>query len=205
MPTIRTAAPEFEPVSLTLAKLHCRVDTSADDSLFTSVIIPGAREVAEQELRRSIMLQTWRKTMDCFEEDQILLPWPNLLSVTSVQYRDTDANWQTLATSAYIVDTDSVPGRVLRPVSTMWPITHPERGSVKVTYTAGYASGTESAQQAAVPASVKNWMLLAIATAYEHRAELLAGVTVSALVGRFVDRLLDRERVYAPTDEDDDA
>ena len=64
---------------------------------------------------------------------------------------------------------------------------------------------TEACSAAAVPASVKNWMLLAIATAYEHRAELLAGVTVSALVGRFVDRLLDRERVYAPTDEDDDA
>lgn len=205
MPTIRTVAPTYEPVSLTLAKLHCRVDHSADDDLFTGYLIPGAREHAEQELRRSIMAQTWRKTMDCFEEDAILLPWPNLLSVTSVQYRDADGNWQTLDSSAYIVDTDSTPGRVLRPVGTMWPITHPERGSVKVTYVAGYASGNEAAQQAAVPASVKNWLLMRIGTAYEHRQEILAGVSVSALPNRFVDGLLDRERVYAPTDEDDDA
>ncbi len=204
MPTIRTAAPQYEPITLALAKLHCKVEHTEDDGLFTGVIIPGARQQAEQLLQRAIMLQTWRKTLHRFPAGCIRLPWPNLLSVTSVQYRDENGTWQTLATSAYVVDTDSVPGLVRPAYGTSWPITHPEAGSVKVTYTAGYASGDEAAQQAAVPACIKHWLLLRCGTAYEHRQELAVGVAVAALPNRFHDALLDSERVYGITGEADD-
>lgn len=197
MTTRQLTAPQYEPITLAQARMAARVDEddTSEDTLFTGVIIPGVRQDCEQLLRRSLMAQTWCRTLDGFE-DEIQLAWPNLLSVQSVQYRDTSGVWQTLDVSAYEVDTASVPGRVLRALNASWPSVYAFPGSVKVTYTAGYAAGNEAAQQAAVPASIKRWMLARIATAYEHRLELIAGVPVSSLPNRFIDSALDRETVY---------
>jgi hypothetical protein len=78
-----------------------------------------------------------------------------------------------------------------------WPSTSSEPGSVRVTYKSGYGQGDEEEQQAAVPASIRHWMLLRIATAYVHRQELMQGTAqVADLPGRWVDSLLDRERIW---------
>jgi uncharacterized phiE125 gp8 family phage protein len=199
MTTRPIAAPEFEPVTLAQARLAARVDSddTSDDALFTGVIIPGARQDCEQILQRSLMKQTWRRTLDDFGCGVIQLAWPNLLSVQAVQYRDIDGTWQTLSSSLYEVDVASLPGRVIRALQANWPTVYPLPGSVRVDYTAGYsADATEATQQAAVPASVKRWILARIATAYDHRLELIAGATVSSLPNRFVDSALDRERFY---------
>lgn len=190
------AAPAYEPVTLAQAKLAARVDLTTEDALFTDILIPAVRQDCEQLLQRALMSQTWRLTLDAFDSGCIALPWPNLLSVESVQYRDIDGTWQTLSSALYEVDTASVPGVVRRALLATWPVTYPFRGSVRVNYTAGYATGTESAQQAAVPASVKRWILARIATAYVYREDIIAGMPVSALPNRFVDSALDRECVY---------
>lgn len=198
MTTRQLTAPTYEPITLAQARMAARVDSddTTEDALFTGIIIPGVRQDCEQLLGRSIMSQTWRRTLDAFDREEIKLAWPNLLSVESVQYRDTAGAWQTLDASYYEVDTASVPGVVRRALNMSWPLTYPFAGSVRINYTAGYASGNEAAQQAAVPASIKRWMLARIVTAFEHRLELLAGATVASLPNRFVDSALDRERVY---------
>lgn len=198
MTTRQLTAPEFEPITLAQARMAARADSddTSEDTLFTGIIIPGVRQDCEQILQRSLMKQTWRRTLDEFPASCIELAWPNLLTVESVQYRDQAGDWQTLDTSDYEVDTAKVPGRVLRALNASWPLTYPFPGSVRVNYTAGYAVGNEAAQQAAVPAGVKRWMLARIATAYEHRLDLLAGASVSSLPNRFIDSALDRERVY---------
>lgn len=198
MTTRQLTAPTYEPVTLAQARMAARVDSddTSEDALFTGVIIPGVRQDCEQLLGRSLMKQTWRRTLDCFD-DEMALAWPNLLSVEFVRYRDVDGVWQVLDASYYEVDTASVPGRVLRALAKTWPTLYPFPGSVRIDYTAGYSdSATESAQQAAVPASVKRWMLARIATAYEHRLELIAGASVASLPNRFIDSALDRERVF---------
>lgn len=198
-------APVYEPVTLTQAKLAARVDGSDEDALFTGVLIPACRQDAEQILRRALMPQTLRLTLDAFPRD-LRLPMPRLLAVSAVTYRDTAGAWQTLDSSLYEVDTATTPGRVIRAHGATWPGTYPQPGSVRVTYTAGYAAGTENeaAQQAAVPASVKRWILARVATAYQYREEVLAGASVAQLPNRFIDSALDRERFYGATDGADE-
>lgn len=190
--------PSFEPVTLAQAKMAARVDATDEDTLFTGIIIPGCRQDCEQLLGRALMLQTLRATLDGFPAcREIRLPRPPLIAVSSVQYRDSSTGaWTVLAASTYEANTEGTFGRVVLLPTASWPGTYNMPGSVRVTFTAGYASGTEAEQQAAVPASVKRWILARAATAYDFREELIAGTIVSALPNRFVDSALDRERVY---------
>ena len=61
-----TAASTF-PITLEDAKLHCRVDTAADDALINA-LITAATELAEQKTGRALMAQTWELTLDAFPE-----------------------------------------------------------------------------------------------------------------------------------------
>ena len=58
-------APASEPVSLTEAKAHLRLDSADDDSLITA-LIRSARETAEAHMRRALVSQTWRLSLDRF-------------------------------------------------------------------------------------------------------------------------------------------
>lgn len=190
--------PQFEPVTLQQAKLQCRVWHDDEDMLLQDILIPGARDQCEQLLRRSIMLTTWRATMDGFPGTRcaIALRWPNLQQVVSIEYRDTAQAWQTVAGGNYSV-LGGLASEVAPNAGFSWPATSGERGSVRVTYKSGYGQGDEDTQQAAVPPSIRHWLLLRIATAYVHRQELLQGTAqVADLPGRFADSLLDRERIW---------
>lgn len=198
MTAVRTVAPTNQPITLAQARAQCRVDSdnTTEDTMFTGVWIPAVVAACEQLLCRSLMLQTWRLTLDCFE-DEIKLPWPNLLGVTSVEYKDTAGAWQTLSASYYEVDTDSAPGRLVLASGYSWPTLFDGINTVKITYTAGYSSSAvEATQQAAVPGDVKAWLLLAVATCYAQRESIAAGMNFMDLPGRFFDSLLDRERIW---------
>lgn len=197
MTAVRTVAPTSLPITLAQARSQCRVDSdnTAEDTMFSTVWIPAVTDACEQLLCRSIMLQTWRLTLDCFE-DEIILPWPNVLAVSAVTYRDTAGVWQTLDSAYYEVDTVSSPGRLVLAASHSWPTLYEGINNVRIDYTAGYSSGNEAAQQGAVPNAVKQWLLLAVATAYAQRESIAAGMNFMDLPGRFFDGFLDRERIW---------
>lgn len=194
MTAVRTVEPAYQPVTLTQAKLHCKVDTTDDDNLF-AIIIPAVTEACQQMLQRSIMLQTWRVTLDEFS-DLIELPWPTILSVTSVEYKDLAGAWQTLSTSVYEVDLYSQPARITLADAQLWPDVWNGTNVVRIIYTAGFASGNEAAQQAAVPANLKAWILLGIGTAYENRESVIVGAPAAKLPDNFADSLLDPHKVW---------
>lgn len=199
MTAVRTVAPSYLPITLAQARAQCRIDSdnTSEDTLFTGVYIPAVVDACEQILCRSIMLQTWRLTLDDFN-DEISLPWPNVLAVSAVEYRDASGAWQTLGASYYEIDSASAPGRLVRAVNYSWPTLYDGINVVRITYTAGYSSSeTEATQQAAVPTSVKNWLLLAVATCYAQRESISAGQNFMDLPGRFFDGLLDRERIWS--------
>ena len=52
-------APAEEPVSLTEAKTHLRVDTSADDTYIARLITSARAHVEEAILHRPLITQTW--------------------------------------------------------------------------------------------------------------------------------------------------
>jgi hypothetical protein len=57
--------PALEPVSLTTAKLHCRVDFDDDDAYITA-LVTAARQKCESYLTRSFVTTAWAQTLDGF-------------------------------------------------------------------------------------------------------------------------------------------
>ncbi len=177
-------APSEEPVTLVEAKLHCKSEVADDDALITGLIV-SARQQAEQRTGRALITQKWEQTLDRFPVDSIELANPKLVSVESVTYLDADGNRQTLASTEYQVVTDELIGRILPAFGKVWPSCRIQPGSVAINFTCGYGAA------AAVPASIKSWMLLAIGTWYGQREGIITGTIVAELPRDFFAALLD--------------
>lgn len=179
--------PTVEPVSLAEAKLSARVTHADEDAWFSEIAIPSAREEVEHQLGRALIHQTWELTLDAFPAEFIRLDYPPLASVTVLQYVDPDGNLQTWPTPKYYVDTSIEPGQVLPAYGQEWPETRDQANAMILRYVAGYG-----ADAAAVPAAIRNWMLVTIGTAYKVKESY----DVKAVVKhQFVDGLLDRYRM----------
>lgn len=197
MPTTLITAPAYEPVTLAQLKAWARIDSSAFDSMIQGIILPGLRSQCEHLLGRSIMSQTWQLDVPGFPLcGQLALPWPRLLAVLTVDYRDSVGAWHTLDSSGYEVDALSLPGLIRPALGASWPSTGTTGHCVRITYKAGYADGTEAQQQAAVPAAIKQWLAARTRTAIDFSAQLQAGMPLAELPRSFVDGLLDREIVF---------
>jgi uncharacterized phiE125 gp8 family phage protein len=159
---VQTVAPDSEPVTRNEAKAHCRIDLNDDDALVDG-LIKAAREWCENRIGQQFMPATWRLKLDRFPSWTIELPRPPLTAVSSVVYLDTAGASQTLSSSLYRVDTDSMPGRLTPAYSQLWPVTYSVTSAVTITYTAGYASAS------AVPQSIKQAILLLVGHWYENR------------------------------------
>lgn len=161
-------APTAEPVSLTEAKLHCRVDESADDALITA-LITAAREEIERMSYHALMPQTLELVLDAWQMP-IVLPYPPLTSVTSIKYVDEDAVETTWSSTNYLVSVDRIPALiVLKPNKELPSVTLYPQEAIRVRYVAGYATA------AAVPQSLKQAMLLLIGHWYENRESVTVG------------------------------
>lgn len=182
-------APATEPVTRDEAKLASTAEGSAHDDHFDDVWVPAAREQAEHRLGRALITQTWELTLDEFPSVAIILPRPPLQSVTSIKYLDPDGQQQTLDALDYQVVTKSIRGYVQPAYGKQWPAIRRGPGSVQVTYVAGYGSAAD------VPSSIKQWILMAVATWYQQREGMVVGNVVNALPRDFMSALLDRYRV----------
>lgn len=186
MSVVKTVEPTTEPVTLAEVKAHCKVDVSDDDSLLTAMI-SAARIAAEQATGRTVITSTYRLTLDAFPDGEIVLPFPSVQSVTSVKYYDANGAQQTLTGGDYVVDLDG--GRV--DTLAAWPATQERPNAVEVIYVAGWADA------AAVPAAVKQWVLMRVASMYENRADYATAREAASVAIPFVDSLLDPYRVWA--------
>lgn len=180
-------APTVEPVTLSEVKAHCVIGHDLDDALL-GVLISAAREHGESLTGRSWAAKTLEVVLDEFPAGAIELPASPITEVTSVKYLDADGVEQTMDAAGYTVDTDSLVGRV---VAEEWPETDDTVNVVRVRYTAGWTPST-------IPPVLKQWLLIRVATLYEHR-EALTMVSNNRLVlpmdRSFVDGLLDAHTV----------
>ena len=95
-------APTIEPVTLAEAKLHLKVENTADDDLITS-LIKTARQWCEGYQNRSYITRTITLKTDKFPK-VFRLPRPQLLTVTSIKYIDLAGVEQTLDSGVYAID-----------------------------------------------------------------------------------------------------
>jgi uncharacterized phiE125 gp8 family phage protein len=168
---VRQTAPAVEPVTLSEAKAHLRVDTADDDTYITG-LIRAAREWVEQYLDRTLVHTQWVMRFDKFPADStadIELPRPPVVAsgtatAVVVAYTLEDGTTASYGTSSFRVDRASTPGAVKTNYAQTWPPHRQDDNSVSVTWWAGYgASGSD------VPQGVKNAMLLYIHELYEKR------------------------------------
>jgi uncharacterized phiE125 gp8 family phage protein len=164
--TSLATAPAVEPLTLTEAKLHLRVDHTTDDDLITSLIV-AARQYAENYTQRCFITQTWDLKLDAFPVGDILLVKPPVASVTSITYVDTDGTTQTLSSALYRTDLPTGPwaqrGRIEPAYGESWPSTRALSNAVTVRCVHGYGLAVS------VPDPIKAALKLLIGHWYENR------------------------------------
>lgn len=192
---VLTTAPAYEPVTLLEAQTQLK---RTGEATYLNSLIKTARMMVERYLNRSLILQTWTAYSNRWGYE-LCLPYPPLLSVTSVKYYDLNGNLQTLATSNYWVNEKDQPGEI----KYVFDFTPPELqygrpNSIEVVFKAGYvATGTEAVQQAAVPEPIKHAIKILITDMYEHRGQYVIGSISNKLPGYIID-LIHSYKIYNP-------
>lgn len=191
MTLLRITAPTVEPVTTAEAKLHLRVTHSTDDDLI-DVLIAAAREQCEHLTGRALVTQTWERVLDAFPAVEIELGRPPVIAITSVTYTDAAGDSQILDSADYSLDNVTEPGYLLPAEGVIWPTTLDTANAVRVRFTCGYGATADS-----VPAALRAWIKLRLATLYKHREEIVAGISVADLPNGYTDRLIDRYRLWS--------
>lgn len=159
-------APSTEPITLTEAKLHLKMDDiTTDDDLITS-LIKAARMSCESYCNMGFISQVWEYGMDKFHCVD-LNKYP--CSAVAVTYYDTNNALQTLSTSVYDVDLNNSPVRIRLAYNQTWPDTYKKLNAVKVSATIGWANA------AAVPDDIKAAIKLMLGHLYANREAVVVG------------------------------
>jgi uncharacterized phiE125 gp8 family phage protein len=156
-------APTTEVITLEQAKLHLKVDTSADDDLITMLIM-AARNRYEGPYGiygSAFLTQTWDYFADSFPATGLEITFGPVQSVEEVGYSDSSGNTVVMDPSAYQVDKVSVPARIVIPGTV--PVSS-GLNSVKVRLKVGYGDTADK-----VPPLVVQVMLVAIGYWYANR------------------------------------
>ncbi|EJW12738.1 hypothetical protein A33M_1708 [Rhodovulum sp. PH10] len=201
MTAILVSAPTVPLLSLAEAKRHLRVEHDEDDELIAAQVaaVAGQLDPAFSGwLGRALRPQTWRLDLLGFPRGEIVLPYPPLVSISSIFYTAPDGTEQTLAagTGYRIVDSDSRGKAMLAPpYGKSWPSVRTDYGAVRITFEAGYAVTSDGeAETDTLPPAIKAWAKLAVATLYDRRETVVSG-QVSALPAK-VDGMILPYRVW---------
>ena len=158
---VLVTAPTLLPVRPVDVRDQLLIKHREQDSWFRARII-AATEAAENYTWSRFVTQTWKQYFDAFG-DPMVLRFPPLSSVTSVQYTDSSGDTQTVASTVYeIADNDGV-GLVRLKYSQTWPTPRGHDSDVWVTYVCGYGAPS------AVPQTIKDAIILYTAHQWNNR------------------------------------
>jgi len=183
--TVATGA-QGEPLTTAEVKTHLRVDHANDDTYIDTLIV-AATDYTETVLSRSLIAGTFDAYLDAFpvdDDESIWLPYPPLISITSIKYYDDLDVEQTWSASEYVIDND-VPykGHVYPGRTYSWPSARNFHKAVHIEYIAGYADSAASPVDLAdnIPREIKHALLLLIGHWYENREDTAAGIAIETI------------------------
>lgn len=175
-------APTSEPITLAEAKAWARIDGDDEDDLITG-LITSARQAAEEYLRRSLITQTWKLTLDLSRNGlndlpaghydlpatalygdlpcSIPLPKGPVSAISSVVTYDLNNASSVFASSNYRLDVAG--DRLILNYGAIWPSSIRPQAGCEITYVAGYGDAT------AVPRPIRTGILIHVASLYEQR------------------------------------
>lgn len=180
--------PTAEPVTAADAKLALRIDDDAFDALLPG-LISAARAVAEQELGRQLVAQTWRTELE---------DWPAVTDIIHVHRATaaavaywTGSAWATLATNAYAYAPNGNGTSLAPALGTDWPslgdIAIGPRVRIDLT------SGLAAEAAASVPECVRTYITALVGQLIQS-PQLTAADAAQA--HPLLARLLDSQRIY---------
>jgi len=186
----QTVLPEIEPVSYDQAVAQLGMTSAEADNhrLMIEALIVVARTEAEAATDRVLITQTWQASFDCLSTP-LKLARQSVQSVASITYVDVDGATQTLAADQYrLTGWDN--SEIIPAYGVTWPTPRGDADCVTVTWVAGYGDDVED-----VPAPIRQWILVRLATLFEHREEVVAGTIVSPI--KALDSLLSPYKVIS--------
>jgi uncharacterized phiE125 gp8 family phage protein len=187
MAMILTVAPALEPVSLSQAKAHLRVDHDDEDALISS-LVTAARVHIETGAGAAFITQQWRLVIDAWPVDgAVRLPLAPLQSIDEVLVRDADGVGEVLDAADYFVDAASNPPRLVAERGAGWPRPLQVASGIEILFTAGFGPAAGD-----VPQPLLQAVLLLVAHWYETREPVspdgsdgVIPLTVNALVAPY--------------------
>ena len=162
-----TAASTF-PVSLTEAKAHLKVDTTADDTYIESLIKAGT-QLSEEYTNRFFINTVIDQTCSSFKELETLFK-SKVNDVQYVKYYDSDNSLQTLSATVYDKMLSYEPSQIQLADGQSFPSITKRNDAVIARYTVGYGSSASD-----VPEIIKQAILLTIGNFYENRSSVVIG------------------------------
>lgn len=153
-------------------------EPNVSDDDFLTELIETARRGVEADLGRVLITQTWDYCPKSWPKgDRIKIPFGNLISVTSVKWKDT-AGTETLLTvgTDYLVESNSEQcGFVVLPYGATWPngTLYPSN-PITIRFVAGYG-----ATAALVPITIKQAIKRRCVNFYANRGDDVVGQSVS--------------------------
>jgi len=162
------------PVSLTEAKSHLKVDTTADDTYITS-IIKAATQLSEEYTNRFFIDTVIDQTCSDFAQLQTLFK-SKVSAVAHVKYYDSDNSLQTLSATVYDTQLNYEPSQIQLANNQNFPSITKRNDAVVARYTVGYGSAASD-----VPEIIKQAILLTIGNFYQNRASVITGKTATEL------------------------
>ena len=162
------------PITLTEAKTHLKVDTTADDTFITN-LIKSATSSAQEYTNRFFIQTTIQQVGDKWEDISNLFKSP-VLSVTNIKYIDPDGTLQTLNTDIYFVDDVNKPARIGLKPNKSFPEIIDRLNAVQVNYVVGIAAGADEVDE-----GIRQALLLTIGNWYQNRQAVVTGTIATEL------------------------
>jgi uncharacterized phiE125 gp8 family phage protein len=175
MSLVLTSGPAEEPVTVSEAKAHLRLDGSAEDILIASLIVTSRLHV-EAALGLALITQGWRLTLDRWPEGgTVRFPLRPIQSITSVMVRATDGTPATVPAEDYLLDGQALSPRLI-PRDGKWPAPDLAANGIAIEFAAGIGDDPED-----IPQPIRHAILLLVAHWYEHRDPLEIGSAAAAI------------------------
>jgi uncharacterized phiE125 gp8 family phage protein len=193
--------PLQEPLTVEEVKDHLRITGIDEDAYLSTIILPSARMSVEVALNRALINQTWEWVFDGGFPAAGILRFPKspLSSVTYIKYTDTSDAEQTWSSTNYNVDTRGQFGRLWLADGVVWPndVKLNAPGAAWIRFVAGYGDDGD-----AVPAGIRNLVLLMCGHLYENREPTIAGTIVTKIPFTYqylVTQYMARDYEHLPT------
>jgi len=173
---VLSAAPATQPISLSEAKSHLRVDGDDEDTMI-DLLIAGAVDHIDGWsgiLGRCLVTQTWEIYADSFAK-LMRLPLAPIASIDSIKVTDSSAIVTTIAAANYDLYADGLGSFVRFKDAYSFPSDLAEVQAISISFVAGYGAAAD------VPGAIKSALLLMIGHAYEHRESVVTGTIATEL------------------------